>query len=148
MPVFLRPIGDDVIIHPFEYPEKFGSLYVPNPSKKRVNQGIIIAKGPLVSEDLDTTDHVFFNGYTGDKIALESSGEFFVIPESHIICKVERSDVVLMDTETVKRIIGERFGELASITNTSQSPQEFLDDVEKTLIERIESITVEEGWEF
>lgn len=148
MPTFLLPIGDDVIIHPFEYPEKIGSLYVPDNTKQRVNQGIIIAKGPLVSNDLDTADHVFFSGYTGDQIVLEESGKFFVIPEPHIICKVRRSSVVLMDTETIKRIIGERFGELASMTNTSQSPQEFLDDVERTLLDRIDTINIAEGFEF
>jgi len=148
MPTFLDPIGNDVIIHPFEYPEKIGLLYVPDPSKKRVNQGIIIAKGPLVSDDLDTADHVFFNGYTGDKLVLEESGEFFVIPESHIICKARNSKVVLMDTETVKRIIGERFGELRSSVVTVDDAEIFLDHAEKSLLDRIDTINVAEGWEF
>jgi len=148
MPTFLEAIGNDCIIHPFEYPEKIGSLYVPDPSKKRVNQGIIIAKGPLVSNDLETSDHVFFNGYTGDKLVLEESGEFFVVPESHIICKAKHSSVVLMDTETVKRIIGERFGELRSIVTSIDDSNTFLDHVEQSLLDRIKSIGISEGWEF
>ena len=153
MPIFPIPIGNDCIIHPFKYPEKIGSFYVPDRSKKRTNQGIIIAKGPLVSDDLDTADHVFFNGYTGDQIAIEGGGRFFVIPESHIICRVRNSKVVLMDTVTVKRIIGERFGELTSRTNFNEfllegRDKEFLKDIEKDLIDRIDSITVAEGWEF
>ncbi len=146
MPVFPIPIGDDVIIHPFEYPDKIGSLYVPDQSKKRVNQGIIIAKGPLVSNDVDTSDHVFFNGYTGDKIAFESSGEFHVVPESHLICKVRNSKVVIMDTETVKRVISERFGELYPQFGASMLIT--LSGIEKSLLDRIDTISIAEGWEF
>ena len=146
MPIFPIPIGNDCILHPFKYPEKIGLLHVPDRSKKRTNQGIIIAKGPLVSDDLDTSDHVFFNGYTGDQIAIEGGGRFFVIPESHIICKVRNSKVVLMDTVTVKRIIGERFGEL--ISQDIHPLDLSLESIEKSLLDRIGSITVAEGWEF
>ena len=143
------PLGNDVIIHPFEYPAKIGLIFVPDPSKKRVNQGIIIAKGPLVSDDVDTADHVFFSGYTGDKIVLEGSGEFFVIPESHLICKVEGSNVRLMDTETVKRIIQERFGEIRSMNIEGDNNfLDYVDDWEESLLDRIDTITIAEGWEF
>ena len=152
MPIFQIPIGNDCIIHPFKYPEKIGLLHVPDRSKKRTNQGIIIAKGPLVSDDLDTADHVFFNGYTGDQIAIEGGGRFFVIPEPHIICRVRNSKVVLMDTVTVKRIIGERFGELhSSVSYSFASGSKIivtLEDIEQSLLDRIESITVAEGWDF
>jgi len=142
MPIFPIPIGDDVIIHPFDQPTKIGSLYVPDTAKRRVNQGIIVSKGPLVSDDVDTADHVFFNGYTGDKIVFEQGGEFFVVPESHLICKVRNSKVVLMDTETVKRVIQERFGEIKKFKNGT------LDWVEKDLLDRIDTITIAEGYEF
>jgi len=144
MPTFLLPIGDDVIIHPLDRATKVGSIYLTDKSRleKRTNQGIIIAKGPLVSNDLDTADHVFFNGYSGDKLAFKDHGEFFVVPESHIICKVQNSTVVLMDTETVKRVIQERFGELKVHKNAT------LDHIEQSLLDRIDTITVAEGWEF
>jgi len=149
VPVFPLPLGKDCIIHPFEYPAKIGSLYVPDRSKKRVNQGIIIAKGPLVSNDVDTADHVFFNGYTGDKLVFEDGGEFFVIPEPHIICKVRNSKVVIMDTVTVKRIISERFGEIRSMNIEGDNNfQTYVDDWEESLLDRIDSIAVAEGWEF
>ena len=148
MPTFPIPLGNDVIIHPIKYPEKIGHLYVPIPSKKRTNQGIIIAKGPLVSDDVDTADHVFFNGYTGDTIIIEDSSKFFVIPESHLICRVRNSKVVIMDTETVKRIITERFGELRSVVVSIDDAETFLNHVEQDLLDRIGSIAVSEGWEF
>lgn len=148
MPTFLTPIGDDVIIHPIKSSEKIGSLYVPDTAQKRTNQGIIIAKGPLVSDDLDTADHVFFNGYTGDQIALEESGRFFVIPESHVICKVRNSKVVLMDTETVKRIIGERFGELMTSIVDNPADRLLLSAAKTAILDRIDTISIAEGWEF
>ena len=147
MPTFPLPLGNDVIIHPFDFPAKIGSIYVPDTAKKRVNQGIIIAKGPLVSDDVDTADHVFFNGYTGDKLVFEDSSEFYVIPESHLICKVKQSNVMIMDTETIKRIISERFGELRS-RNKQDNWQETLNSIEESLLDRIDTLAIAEGWEF
>ena len=148
---FPIPLGDDVLIHPFEYPAKIGLLYVPDKSKKRVNQGIVIAKGPACQyDDIETSDHVFFNGYTGDKITFEN-GEYFLVPESHLICKVRNSDVVLMDKETVKRIVQERIGELSSIHLDHTTGLEYtinLEAIEKSLLDRIDTITIAEGWEF
>jgi len=146
MPTFPLPLGNDVIIHPFDFPAKIGSIYVPDTAKKRVNQGIIIAKGPLVSDDVDTADHVFFNGYTGDKLVFEDSSEFYVIPESHLICKVKQSNVMIMDTETIKRIISERFGELRS--RNDQDDWFFLNSIEESLLDRIDTLAIAEGWEF
>ena len=148
MPTFPLPLGNDVIIHPFEFPAKIGSIYVPETAKKRVNQGIIIAKGPLVSDDVDTADHVFFNGYTGDKLVFEDSSEFYVIPESHLICKVKQSNVMIMDTETIKRIISERFGELRSRQAGKVIEQEILNPIEESLLDRIDALAIAEGWEF
>ena len=154
MPTFPLPLGNDVIIHPFEFPAKIGSIYIPETAKKRVNQGIIIAKGPLVSDDVDTADHVFFNGYTGDKLVFEDSSEFYVIPESHLICKVKQSNVMIMDTETIKRIISERFGELRSRNDLRDWPlasdewQEILNPIEESLLDRIDALAIAEGWEF
>lgn len=148
MPIFPVPLGDDVIIHPFEYPARIGRIYVPDPSKRRVNQGIIVAKGPLVSDDVDTADHVFFSGYTGDKIVFKEGGEFFVVPESHLICKVRNSKVVLMDTETVKRIIQERFGEIRTIETEVSIIRSTIDEIETSLLDRIDTITIAEGWEW
>ena len=90
MPIFPIPIGDDVIIRPFEYSAKIGSLYAPDQAKRRVNQGIVIAKGPLVSDDIDTADHVFLD------------------PRDH----------------------------------------DPLGDIESSLLDRIDTISIAEGWEF
>ena len=58
-----------------------------------------------------------------------------------------------MDTVTVKRIIGERFGEvhhreLEANSTEGKKVSYWLKRIEKDLLDRIESITVAEGWEF
>ena len=148
----LRPIGNDVIIHPIDNPQMSeGGIHLPEREKRDViNQGFIIAKGPAVREELEIADHVLFNGYTGDKVSLRSGGIFFVIPEDFIVAVMTGSGVVLLDTKMMKRIILERFGELHLMNegNPDESVGLFLDSVQMDLIERIDAITMAEGFEF
>jgi len=151
MTLFLRPIGNDVLIHPFEYPAKIGLMYVPDQSKKRVNQGIIIAKGPACKDDdVEIADQVFFSGYTGDQIASEEFGKIFVIPETHIMAVVNLDKPVrLMDSETVKRIIQERMGEIFLKQMTSNKTViKLFETIERDLLDRIDTLTIAEDWEF
>jgi len=147
---FLVPIGNDVIIHPIEHQEMIGSLYIPDPAKKRINQGIIVAKGPACKDtDVEIADHVLFSGYTGDQVTLEESGQFYVIPETHVIAVLGKSNVRLMDTETIKRIIQERFGEKSVVAAGSMiNSQEFLKGLEQDLLDRIDTFIIAEGFEF
>ena len=148
----LQPIGDDVIIHPIDNPEKRGMIHLTEHAKRgRVNQGIVIAKGPSCRhDDLEIADHVLFNGYTGDKISLANGGIFFVIPEPLVLAVRTTSTVVLVDTEMMKRIIQGRMGELRLMNdgNEDESVDAFIHMIEDNLIERIDSITYAEGFEF
>ena len=105
----LRAIGDDVIIHPIDNPElSHGGIHLPQREKRKViNQGLVIAKGPEVREELDIADHVLFTNYTGSKISLASGGIFFVIPERFIIAVMTGSEVVLVDTKMMKTLARE-----------------------------------------
>ena len=146
---FLIPVGRDVIIHPIERPSKIGMIHVPDSVRRRVNQGIVIAKGKDCKfDEIETSDHVMFNGYTGDKITLVDGGIFYAVPEQFIVGKVKNSNVVLMDTETVKRIITERLGEITGIEGIEGITISTLIELEKDLLERIDSITIAEGFEF
>lgn len=148
----LRPIGSDCIIHPIDNPELSpGGLHLPEREKRSViNQGIVIAKGPDVGGDVDIADHILFTNYTGSKVALASGGIFFVIPYDFIIAILTNSDVILTDTRMMKRIIEGRMGELRLMNrgNPDESVELFLRDMEAALIERIDSITYAEGFEF
>jgi hypothetical protein len=54
---------------------------------------------------------------------------------------------MIMDTETIKRIISERFGELRS-RNDQDDWQEILNPIEESLLDRIDTLAIAEGWEF
>jgi co-chaperonin GroES (HSP10) len=116
--------------------------------KRKINQGIVVARGALVSDEIQVADHVLFNAYSGDKVTLASGGEFIVMHEHHLVAKLEKSDVVLMDTLTLNRILLERKHELM---------QKYMDDIERTrlvrevfenLSDRVSGITLAEGFEF
>lgn len=141
------PLGNDCIVRPIDYDAKTknGLLYVPEESKKNINNGIVIAKGPLVTDEIDIGDHILFSGYTGDKIVL-STGIYFVIPETHIACKLTQSTVKLVDTETMKKIIKDRMGELRML-NSTQIYYDTLRSIENCLIERINTLTAEEDYQ-
>ena len=140
MPSTIKVLNQNVLIHPIEAPDKIGRIYIPETSRRRVNQGIIVALGRNV-ESLEVGDHVMFSGYTGDKITIADGGIFHVAHESHIDCVLVDSDVVLMSTEQVKEIVRRRFGEL------KQTGWNY-DEVEQSLLDRIDTWTIAEGMEF
>lgn len=146
----LAAIGNDCIIHPIDHAPMSKGLIVTAEAqrKRRHNQGIVVAKGPLVSDEIEIADHVLFNGYSGDKIALASGGEFFVIPDDFIVAKFTGSKIVLMDTETVKRLLTERKFEMLQKYDGSEQEIKMLKEIFDSLFERVDSITLAEGFEF
>lgn len=149
----VKPIRNDVLVHPIDDPDRTsGKIHVPDSVKRsrRTKQGIAVSLGPDCHGDISPGDHVLFNPYSGDKVALQTGGIFYFVPESHIVCVIQESDVVLMDTETMKRIISERFGELMSKFQGDEYSEEGrrLYSIEASLIDRIDSITIAEGFEW
>lgn len=145
----LNPLGNDVIIHPIEESDKTesGLLYKPEYKKPKVNKGIIIAKGPLVTDELEIGEPVLFNARSGTKITLPN-GIFFVLPEPAIECKLENYDVMLVDSVTMKRLITECLGDLRV-----KYPNIFIEgidwnEIEDALHNRINDMIPSEGLEF
>jgi co-chaperonin GroES (HSP10) len=113
MPQTLYPLGDDVIIHPLEPDLTTASgLHLSDAHTKKINQGIVIAKGAACGEDYETGDHVLFNPYTGSKIAIEEGGYFFVIPEQLIEAVLVESEVRLLSSHTLAQLLDEREAQL------------------------------------
>lgn len=151
--------GLDCILVPIEEPSHTtGGLYVPDTAKRRVTHGVVISKGSQVSDYVQLGDHVLFSGYSGDsiknpdadrpeghKITLRESGIFFVIPESHIIAKLENTTVRVVDLETVRRVIKERINELSS---KIPFQRKFMEEVCASLIDRLDNLPISEGLEF
>ena len=139
----LVPLGNDVILHPIERAKKIGSIYIPNPERTKVNQGIVVAMGPKVKEDLGIGDHVLFNGFSGDQVTLAESGKFYVIPDSHIVAKMEETKVRIITTEAVKELIRARVGEMkGSCSGASWNY------IEWDLTDRIDTLPIAEGFMF
>ena len=95
----------------------------------------------VVGSGAPEVDWPVFAGYTVDKITIADGGIFHVAHESHIDCVLVDSDVVLMSTEQVKEIVRRRFGEL------KQTGWNY-DEVEQSLLDRIDTWTIAEGMEF
>jgi len=145
MPTTLFPKKSDVIIHPLKAPEKTaGGLYKSKYHEKKVAQGIIVAVGSEAAEKgFETAQHVVFNPYSGDEVAVEDGGWFFVIHWDFVEAILINSDVRLISTDSVKRIIEERIGELKL-----RKTQPTLDEIEASLNERIDSYVVSEGFQW
>lgn len=148
----LKPKAKDVVIHPFEQEEMTtsGLLYVQKRKERRQNQGLVVAKGKEVPEEIEITDHVIFSGYTGDKISFEDGGVFFVIPWTHIDAIIENSDVKFFDSKTLKVILLERKGQLLTeqYHGKDKKIRNVVEEVFESIIERIDSHTMDRGFEW
>jgi chaperonin GroES len=141
----LKPLGKNVLIHPIDDPSmtESGLLYIPDQAKQRTDNGIVVAKGPDVTEDIQVADHVMFSGYSGDKVSIEDGGIFFLVPESHIHAKLVPGGVMLIDQDTAIRLIKERMGEIRQ-----QGEYSRMENIEDALIDRIKMLTTSEGFLF
>jgi co-chaperonin GroES (HSP10) len=141
----IRTLKDNVAIVPIEDDEMRGSLYIPEQAKQKVDQGVIVYKGPDVRE-LQVGQHVLFSGYTGDKISVEDEGIYYIIPEDYIIAiLVDDERAMLFPLGVVKDVIRGRLGEWAKIY-----PDEMLGvkDFADTLMDRLDSYITDKGFEF
>jgi co-chaperonin GroES (HSP10) len=142
----IRTLKDNVAIVPIEDDEKRGSLYIPEQAQQRVDQGVIVYKGPDVKE-LEIGQHVLFSGYTGDKISIEDDGIYFIIPEDYIIAIIiDDGASLILPVGTIKGIIKARLGELRSRPSWEDvvTADEFAEDI----MDRLDSYITDAGFEF
>lgn len=146
----LKPLGDDLLIHPIEDSAmtESGRLYIPDQAKQRVDQGIVVAKGPLVTEEIEIADHVIFSGYSGDKVSVGGSGIFFVIPQQFIVAIITDSSVVLFDSLTIRRILDERQGEAYQKWSGDSKATDIVRGIFRDVKDRLDTFTRSEGFEF
>lgn len=78
-----------VAVIPMFDPDKYGSIWVPEQAKERVDQGIVKYIGPKV-ELVKVGDHVIFSGYTGTLFELPDEGSLLIIlPEDFITARFD-----------------------------------------------------------
>lgn len=139
-PVKLKAIRDDVIVLPIEDTLKTsGGLFLPDQSKERDDQGIVVAKGPQVDDEISLGDHVIFSGYAGSKISIENGNFFHVIPYPLILAKVSGSSSRLYPENLIKST-------LTDLQNT-HSDLGLVEFVE-AFIHRLEAHVFAEGFEW
>jgi co-chaperonin GroES (HSP10) len=80
--------GNKVAVVPLFDPDRYGSLYIPEGAKERVDQGIVKYLGPKC-EHVKIGDHVIFSGYTGSTIEVEGEGIMIFMPEDFISAVLE-----------------------------------------------------------
>lgn len=80
----ITPLRDNLYILPMKDKEMIGSLYVPDMAQQRVDQGIVMYRGPLTTGEVVVGDHVLFSGYDGTQIVVEGIGLLYVVEEMYI----------------------------------------------------------------
>jgi len=99
-------LADRIAVAPLEDPEKIGSIIIPDIAKQRIDQGIIIYKGPEVRE-LKIGMHVLFSGYAGTKISVFGEGIIIIMPEDAVAAVVWESEDWVFTGRTLERIMDE-----------------------------------------
>lgn len=63
---------------------KYGSLFIPETARERVDQGIVKYIGDNCKW-IGIGDHVTFSGYTGTLLSLEGEGLLIILPEEFVV---------------------------------------------------------------
>lgn len=93
MAVKIKPLGDRVLVHPFEDQEtKKGGIIIPDTAKEKPQEGKVIAVGPgKTTEDgkvlpltVKKGDKVVFGKYAGTEIKLDGE-EYMLMREDDIL---------------------------------------------------------------
>jgi chaperonin GroES len=93
----LIPLTDRVIIEPITGPDKIGGIIIPDRSREKGTQGIVVAVGPgrvteygvCIPMTVKVGDEVVFNEYTASKIKVDGK-ELSMIHENEINCIVKK----------------------------------------------------------
>lgn len=146
----LEAFGDKLVIHPIrdKLMSSSGLLYIPESAERKSDQGIIVSKGPKVTEDLNVFDHVLFSPYSGDKVSVADSGIFFIIRQDQIVAKMKKSENVLMDRATVLRILEEVVGEYKQKSMWFPAFSDGIIQFNTDFVHRLEQYAHAEGFEW
>jgi len=134
---------------PLDDPEKIGRIWIPDTAKQRIDQGVVVYKGPEV-KDVKIGDHVFFGGYAGTRVSIEGEGTFIILVEDQCLAVLLSDDRdPILPLSEVLRIIEKGRGEALikhshPIDNTTTTI-EVTADIIKGLFE---SLFFSEGMDF
>ena len=97
MALSLKPLGDRVVIEPFEEEadKSSGGIYIPDTAKEKPQQGKVVAAGPGRTTDEGKTialavkvdDTVVYSKYAGTEYT-EDGTDYLIVRESDILAVV------------------------------------------------------------
>ncbi len=98
----IQPIGDRVLVKVSEAPQQTSSgLYLPDTSKERPSEGVIIAigEGSALQEKLSTGDTILFQKFAGTEVKLED-GAYVLLGEQDILGRIVEVDQIRADSNS------------------------------------------------
>lgn len=90
----IQPFGDRVLVKIVEAPQQTSTgLYLPDTSKERPSEGVIVAigEGSSLQEKLATGDQILFQKFSGTEVKLED-GTYVLLAESDILGRIVEVD--------------------------------------------------------
>lgn len=97
LPIPFRAIQDRIVISRIKIEEKVGSFYVPDESKEKPAQGIVVAVGPgkYVDGDLQRPsvtvgDHVYFGKFAGQELKVGFEN-YLILREEDLFIALEKT---------------------------------------------------------
>lgn len=89
MPITVIPVHDNILLEPKQDTGMRGALFVPEHSKVKLSQGIVLAKGDLCTDLFKVGDEIHFAKHS--EVELDVDGKKYnLVPESAVLCKIER----------------------------------------------------------
>jgi chaperonin GroES len=90
----IEPIKGRILVKPIKANEKTSQgIYLPDTSKKKANEGKIIAVGKDATEEVAIGDHVIFKEFSGTEVKLEGE-KYIMLNEEDLLVKFIEVDKI------------------------------------------------------
>ena len=145
----LEMIEDKVAVIPLEATQQSpGGIWIPPEAERKIHQGIIKYVGPKVTEDLAVGDHVLFSPYAGTQVTIEDEGQFYIMRQESIDCKIDETVLgyLLPEGKILALIEDYRLEWLARYGHQPETDSEM--QVLDELKHKFETLIQAEGFEF
>lgn len=88
----LTPFHDNIILSAAESVEQIGSIIVPEAHRVELCKGVVLDKGPMVSDSVKIGDTVFFAQHSETRLALGGK-KFRVVTESNCLGSLREVEI-------------------------------------------------------
>jgi co-chaperonin GroES (HSP10) len=86
----LSPLQNNLLLRPCRPVDRIGVIIVPEAHQKKLNQGVVMEKGPLCSDAIQIDDIVFFAMHTEHQLGY--GGESFtIVAEESCLGRIRKS---------------------------------------------------------